>query len=130
MITISGACRDLLFAEAAAAHPWECCGILTGDDDLITRALPARNVHPDPARQFEIDPRALIDAFKAERAGGLAVLGYYHSHPDGAARPSATDRRQAAGDGRIWAIVAGDEITFWRDDPDRFSPLSCTIAAG
>lgn len=129
MITISGECRDVLFAEAADAHPHECCGILTGEGDRIARVVPAPNVHPDPECHFEIDPRALIDALKAERAGGPAVLGYYHSHPDGAARPSATDRRQAAGDGRIWAIVAGKEVTFWRDDADRFVPLSWTILA-
>lgn len=91
------------------------------------------NVAPDPLRHFEIDPAALIAAHRASRAGGLAVLGYFHSHPNGLARPSATDARTAAGDGRIWAIVALTQtapgrqdamLTLWRDTPSGFEPLS------
>jgi hypothetical protein len=33
----------------------------------------------------------------------------------------------AAGDGRIWAIVSGDDVTFWCDDRDGFAPLPYTV---
>ena len=103
-----------LLAEAGQAHPHECCGILLGEGGHITAIRPARNVHPEPARHFEIDPQALVDAHRAARSGGPQVLGYYHSHPNGLAEPSATDRALAAGDGAIWAIIAAGRITFWR----------------
>ena len=119
---------DELIAEARAAHPREACGILLGEDGRIDRIIPAANIHPDPERYFEIDPQALVDAHRAERSGGPQVLGYYHSHPAGPAGPSPTDREQAAGDGRIWAIVAGGEAGFWRDAPGGFVPLSYTLA--
>ncbi|MFO6447890.1 Mov34/MPN/PAD-1 family protein [Erythrobacter sp. NE805] len=111
-------------AAAAAAHPREACGILLGEGSRITEARPAANVHPTPHTHFEIDPQALIDAHRAARAGGAAVLGYFHSHPAGPAAPSATDRACAAGDGRVWAILAGKDVTFWRDGEAGFTALS------
>jgi hypothetical protein len=34
----------------------ECCGILAGQDGLITQAFPAKNVAEDPVRNYEIAP--------------------------------------------------------------------------
>jgi proteasome lid subunit RPN8/RPN11 len=110
-------------AHAAAAHPHEACGILLGDGARTTEARAARNVHPSPATQFEIDPQALIDAHRAARAGGAAVIGYYHSHPHGPGEPSATDRASASGDGKVWAILAGEDVRFWKDGEAGFTAL-------
>ncbi|MCL4673947.1 MAG: M67 family metallopeptidase [Sphingomonadaceae bacterium] len=116
-----------LVAQAAVAHPRECCGILLGEGSAIHALIPARNVHPRPERHFEIDPQALVDAHRAARTGGPQVLGYYHSHPAGAAEPSATDRHEAAHDGRVWAIVAAGEVRFWRDTAQGFEALSYIV---
>lgn len=115
-----------LGGEATIAHPQECCGILIGEGGAIVDIIPARNVHPSPQTHFEIDPQTLIDAHRLVRDGDRYVIGYYHSHPSGPARPSPTDQALAAGDGRIWAIIAPDETTFWRDDAAGFTPLSHT----
>jgi predicted GIY-YIG superfamily endonuclease/proteasome lid subunit RPN8/RPN11 len=118
-------------AHAATAHPHEACGILLGEGTRITAVRPAANVHPAPATHFEIDPQALIDAHRAARAqGGLEVIGYYHSHPHGPAEPSATDRASASGDGRVWAIIAGEDTAFWRDGKQGFVALSFTMIDG
>ena len=118
---------DAIRREAATAAPRECCGILLGQRGTIEAARPAANVADDPVRQFEIEPEALIDCHRASRAGGPQVIGYYHSHPAGAATPSATDRAQAAHDGRVWAIAALDGVTFWRDGEGGFETLSYVI---
>jgi len=115
----SKAHRQLLEA-AQAAHPHECCGLLLGRFGRIETARPARNVHSQPATHFEIDPQALIDAHRAARQGGPSLIGYYHSHPGGEPYPSRTDQEQSAGDGSIWAIIAGTRVMFWEDAPDRF----------
>lgn len=128
--TVTSGAKATLLAEAAAAHPREACGLLLGAEGVITAAVPLRNVHPDPARHFELDPHALIAAHRAARAGGPQVLGCYHSHPTGLAEPSATDRTCASGDGRIWAIVAGNTIGWWRDTPEGFEPLPLRVVAG
>jgi len=122
-------------AAAAAAHPLEACGILLGEGVRVTAALPASNVHPTPHTHFEIDPQALIDAHRAARSGGPEVIGYYHSHPVGAAAPSATDRASAAGDGKVWAIIANAgggraDITFWMDGEQGFAALPFTPRDG
>lgn len=124
---VTSAVLERILAEAATADPRECCGILLGDGAAIGALEPACNVHPAPETHFEIDPRALIDAHRAARAGGPQVMGYYHSHPRGPAAPSPTDQAMAARDGRIWAIAGEGEVRFWRDDEAGFEPLSLRV---
>lgn len=123
-LRLTSAVLATIRGAAAEAAPNECCGLLLGHGSLIAEARAAVNVAPDPARHFEIDPQALLDAHRLARSGGPQVVGYFHSHPVGSAEPSATDRALAAGDGRVWAIAGRDAITFWRDDEDGFAPLS------
>ena len=40
---------------------------------------------------------------------------------------AATDRAQATGDGRVWAIIGEGRIGWWRDAPSGFEPLSYTL---
>ncbi len=119
----SGAIATLL-EEAALAATEECCGLLLGQGGRVEEVRSAANIAPDPLRHFEIDPAALIAAHRAERAGGAQLAGYYHSHPAGHPLPSATDCEHASGDGRVWAIIAGGEVTFWRDGENGFAALS------
>lgn len=119
----------LLDAEAAAAFPLECCGLLLGHGGVIERVQPVPNVHPHPAQHFELDPVALIAAHKAARSGGPELIGYYHSHPSGLPEPSRTDQDYASGDGRVWAIVAGGAIGWWRDAPGGFEALPLRVVA-
>lgn len=119
-----------LWQESLRALPHEACGLLLGRGDCIAQARPCANVAADRARHFEIDPTALIAALREERAGGLQVLGYYHSHPTGESIASATDRAMAAHDGRIWAIVGAKTIGWWRDLPQGFEALSTRLVDG
>lgn len=124
-IRIAAGLIDRLVDEARAAHPAECCGLLLGGDGTITEIRPTANVASDPLCHFEIDPAALLAAHRQARAGGPQVIGYYHSHPEGPARPSATDREHSTGDLRIWAIVAAGQVAFWRDTVNGFATVAC-----
>ena len=105
--------RQLLdWVESAGNH--ECCGILRGEGDRVVSLELAKNVAADTTRHFEIDPFTLLAAHKDVKTGGFPVLGFFHSHPNGAATPSATDIAQAAPDNLVWLIVAGRCITAWR----------------
>jgi desampylase len=126
-IAVTSGVLATLLEEAVRAHPLECCGLLLGRGLRIETVQPCANLHPQPERHFEIDLKALIVANRAARAGGPEVLGYYHSHPSGSTAPSATDRALASGDGRVWAIVAGGEIGWWRDGPKGFVTLTCRL---
>ena len=112
---------------ALGAHPQEACGILLGEGAVVTHFEETRNVHPSPQTHFEIDPLALITAHREAREGGLQVLGYFHSHPTGPAKPSKTDQEQAAGDGMLWAIWGEESLKFWCDDPSGFRKVSYTV---
>ena len=127
---VARAAIDRMLSEAAGAAPEECCGILLGEGDKVKDVRPTANVAPAPLRAFEIDAEALIAAHRSARSGGLQVLGYFHSHPAGAAEPSAADRAQAAHDGRVWAIVGEGGVTVWRDDENGFTALSYTVDEG
>lgn len=103
--------------RAANESAVEICGVLRGTGETIIAAEAARNLAVDPARHFEIDPAALFAALRDARRGGLAVLGWYHSHPSGSAEPSATDAAQAAPDGKLWLIAGGGTVRLWRAVP-------------
>ena len=133
-IHVSSQAMRAMEAAARDTHPDEACGILLGsrlsEADVITAFVSAKNIHPAPQTHFEIDPQSLIDAHRGARSGGRQVLGYFHSHPSGEARPSATDIAMAASDGAIWAIYGTVEgaieakgIRFYRA-PSAFQPRS------
>lgn len=87
--------------HAADSFPEECCGILIGcgngaGETRIIELTEVPNRWPGDRRGgYEIDPLRLLEAHKRSRRQGLDVVGYYHSHPLGEARPSELDRRRA-----------------------------------
>lgn len=105
---------DAIVAEAAATPEIEVCGLLLGRGRTVEEARRCRNVADDPSCRFEIDPAALLAAHRQARAGGLPILGCYHSHPSGLAEPSARDAAAAVPNGWLWLIVAGREVRGWR----------------
>lgn len=127
MVRIPQTLLESLHKEAAKAYPDECCGILLGQANTITAIRPAANVHATPGSHFEIHPATLIAAHRDARHGGPRVLGYYHSHPNGLAEPSATDHAMAAHDGATWAIIAAGNVTFWGDGESGFCMLPYTL---
>ena len=111
LLALPGALRAQLLAEAHAAYPKECCGLIEGvrhADGIEVLALhPARNLAAGNDR-FEIDPTEHIGLLKRLRGSGREIVGCYHSHPGGTAEPSETDRAGAGEDGFVWLIVAID----------------------
>lgn len=60
------------------------------------RALHCCNTQTDSAEsRYNIDPKDLIRIQFDSREEGLAILGFYHSHPDHPARWSQTDLAEA-----------------------------------
>lgn len=134
-VTISSEALDFLLITAAASPDREVCGLLLGEENRIFAVVPCANVSPEPWQRFEIDPAALIAAHRSARGGGPAVIGHYHSHPNGLAAPSPRDAADAAPDGTIWLIVGGGAVTAWRAVAagrrhGRFDPLTLACADG
>ena len=108
-LALPRAFRERIEMEARAAYPGECCGLIEGvreDDAACALALhPARNIAAARDR-FEIHPEDHFAALKAARDRGHAIIGCYHSHPDGVPQPSETDLSGAGEEGFIWLIAA------------------------
>jgi len=123
--------RQLLdWAETAGDH--ECCGLLRGKGDRVAAVELAQNVATDPERHFEIDPAILFSTGKDVRSGGIPVLGFFHSHPNGVAAPSPTDVAHAPPEQHIWLIIANDAITAWQpviagDRVTEFTPVTLLV---
>jgi len=105
--------RAQILREAQGAHPHECCGLIEGDCEAqtfrITALHPARNL-AGAADRFEIDPQDHFAAHKAARARGQAIVGCYHSHPNGRAEPSAADKAGAAEENFLWLVASDDRV--------------------
>ncbi len=82
-----------------AAYPAECCGALVGrtegDGKDVARLAPVVNRRTDDPHRYLIAPDDLRRLESEVRAEGLEIVGYYHSHPDHPARPSAFDTEHA-----------------------------------
>jgi proteasome lid subunit RPN8/RPN11 len=123
---ISRPLLDRLHVIVAADPAREVCGLLLGRDGQVEAIAEAANVAADPRIAFEIEPRVQIDALKAARAGGPAVIGCYHSHPSGLAQPSRRDVDMAQ-PGDLWLIFAPGQATAWLRGNNEFERLTLDI---
>jgi len=96
---------------AEAAFPAEACGLVIGRGKgqliRVTRVVPAGNLLATTDDRFELDPAIRIAVEKELRDSGTKdrIVGHYHSHTDGTAEPSATDRAMAHEPELAWVIV-------------------------
>jgi len=116
--------------EGSAAYPNECCGAMLGRDEsqnaqirrIVQKLEPLKNAFEagEQYHRFSLEPRDLMLLEKRASSAGLAVLGFYHSHPDHPAKPSEYDRSHA------WPFYSyviveickghAKEMTSWRLD--------------
>jgi proteasome lid subunit RPN8/RPN11 len=65
-------------------------------DRVVRRALAVRNRAPAPRRERYLIPAEEVRRVeRVTRAGRDRVVGFFHSHPDRAARPSRLDAQEA-----------------------------------
>jgi proteasome lid subunit RPN8/RPN11 len=137
-VRVPRAQAQAIMEHALAGYPFEVCGVLLGRNGegeavRVERVVKVLNREEEmPRVRYQIAPEDLIRIEREARQAGLAILGYYHSHPDHPARPSETDRRMAAdslSDGVIHVVVGVDrgeraEPTAWvfRDALQAFEP--------
>jgi len=82
--------------HGARTYPDECCGALIGGESgEVVEALALSNEMDQRRRRFLIDPEAYRTAETRAAETGLTLIGFYHSHPDHPAVPSAFDLEHA-----------------------------------
>ena len=87
-------------AHLCRAYPEEGCGVLLGREAggtrSVERALPFENRREDSRHdRYLIAPEQFLTAEQEGRGAGLDVVGFFHSHPDHPAAPSAFDLEHA-----------------------------------
>jgi proteasome lid subunit RPN8/RPN11 len=107
-VRIADAALDEIRRHAGEGYPNEVCGILIAGrgSDLVIEVRRVRNTVVERARdRYEMDPRDQIRIQRECDAGGLDVVGYYHSHPDHPAQASITDATRCWA-GPVYLIVS------------------------
>jgi proteasome lid subunit RPN8/RPN11 len=98
-LRLPGALADAIRRHGETAYPAECCGALVGrvagSTKDVHRLAPALNRRTDDPHRYLIAPDDLRRLEQEVRAAGDEIVGYYHSHPDHPARPSAFDTEHA-----------------------------------
>ncbi len=108
---------DQMVAHSIQEDPNECCGILTGSDDAVSKVYQVTNTARSPYR-YLMDPQEQLNVMLESERSGQEILAFYHSHTHSPAYPSPTDVRMAQqsgwlGDDVFYILVSLED----RDDP-------------
>ena len=121
MIALPTAVREAILEQAREGRPEESCGVLGGEFDpdgtsRVRSQYQAENVAEEPRTRYEIDPEQQLRIFERLEDRGEEIVGFYHSHPRGPPRPSATDAARATWPDRSYVIVSLEplEVGSWR----------------
>lgn len=136
-LTLGPGVKAAIERHGQDAYPHECCGALLGDQDSVSAIHPLPNVTTEgPRRRFRVDDQDYLSAERQAGTAGLALVGFYHSHPDHPAVPSQYDLDHA------WptfvypivSVMAGEAVGLraWmlRDDRSAFDerPIDDRVA--
>lgn len=102
MLELSTEQKTEIAAHGERDYPYECCGLLLGRFEnegkkVCAELLPISNAREETAKRnrFLIRPEELLQGEQHAAAKALEVIGFYHSHPDHPAVPSAYDLEHA-----------------------------------
>lgn len=81
--------------HAVACYPEECVEALVATREGRVFPRPLSNAADQPRTGFSLSARDYLAMEDEAQRKGLTVLGFYHSHPDAPAVPSARDASAA-----------------------------------
>ena len=110
MITITREIVEEMERHAREEYPRECCGILAGKKQTITRIFKTKNI-AESEDLYELDPLEQVKAFEEIDRLSLKLLGVYHSHPDHPCYPSGLDISQAFYPDTLFFIISLKDMT-------------------
>jgi len=138
--------HDAVLEHAREGAPDEVCGVLggvratleaAGADDRASVARTVErvsNTAPTPRTRYELDPTEQFRAMESIEGAGGDLVGFYHSHPRGPPRPSATDEALATWAGYSYVIVSlggpEPEVRSWRWTGERFEREAVELVDG
>ena len=134
MIKLGAELRSEIERHAEREYPRECCGLRVGRIEdggrtrIIHATVPVANTFADEGERHHrmaIEPLEYARAERRYAAGGLGVVGNYHSHPEHPAVPSQFDLEHLAPWPTMSYVVVSVsggkavELRSWELEPDR-----------
>lgn len=98
---------DTIQSDCRNCFPMEACGFLIGTNGnakIVLESKIAKNMSTEPNR-YTINPLEYYTVEQSLEGSSSTILGFYHSHPNGSAKPSSIDRKQAW-EGYSYVIVS------------------------
>ena len=138
MISLKKSHLESIKQIARATYPHECCGIMVGsvDGDIkrVSELIPAVNERTDSLANRYLITAAFVQKIEARlRNTDSSIVGFFHSHPDVPARPSAYDQEHAWPwySYLIVSVMQGEagEVLNWKltDDRSTFDPENIDV---
>ena len=99
-LVLPAAHAGIIHAHLLGSYPEEGCGVLLGSEHEgrreVTRVIAFENQREySRHNRYTISPEQFLAAERESRDHGVDVLGFFHSHPDHPAQPSAFDLEHA-----------------------------------
>lgn len=128
---LAASIRDDIVRFLRAELPAEAVGLLaawpdtSADELVVTHFYPGTNLDASPTR-YTMAPEDVLAALQDMDGRGWRLGGIVHSHPNGPATPSPTDRRESRYPESLMVIVSlargTSELRAWwlgeRDTPE------------
>ena len=100
VLYLSAELRQKLVEVVEASYPFEACGLMVGRTSghrvEVEDVFYARNLNVKRARdRYLLAPQDYLAVDRVARQRGLDIVGFWHSHPDRPAQPSAIDLEEA-----------------------------------
>lgn len=136
-IVLKHVLQGRIYTQLEAAYPNEgggfLLGTIQGNEVYIEDIVKVDNVYASEEQyhRYAMTPQDWARLEDLAETRGLSLVGYYHSHPDSPAVPSAFDRDHALPNFAylITSVQKGQavEMRAWRLQPDRAQFKSDTL---
>lgn len=97
-----------ILTQAQHSPEAEICGLIASKRGQASRCYPVSNSAPHPARRYQMEPKAQIEAMRQMRENGEELIAIYHSHPHTPATPSTIDIEEASYPDAVYLIISLD----------------------
>ncbi len=118
-VTLSEAASEAIRLHAQQCYPEECCGALFGSENRIESAMALGNAAKNRTRAFAVTAGDYLKSARMADRQGCELLGFYHSHVDAPAIPSALDLGSSTDHALmvivpVWNGVAGEPRIYFK----------------
>ena len=114
-IILSKLHKKILLDHSLKEEPNEACAILygniSGEENTVKEIWLTKNDTPSPI-EFTLSAEQTWEMNQKRKELNLEIIGIFHSHPNGEAIPSTTDKKFMQNNPYVWIIYSGINKNF------------------